>query len=81
MSTDEGVELESVKAPLSEAGEIMTLWQDDDGSVGLTFTSDLKPETWKAILSEAVFEIADELADGDESRRNAIIAEIMTKTG
>jgi hypothetical protein len=32
-------------------------------------------------LSEAVFEIADELADGDESRRNAIIAEIMTKTG
>jgi hypothetical protein len=32
-------------------------------------------------LSEAVFEIADELADGDEARRNAIIAEIMTKTG
>jgi hypothetical protein len=79
MSTDEGVELESVKTPLAEAGEILTLWQDDDGSVGLTFASDLKPETWKAILSEAVYEIADELAGGDDARRDAIIAEIMRK--
>lgn len=79
MSTDEGVELESVKAPLSEAGEILTLWQDDDGSVGLTFASDLPPETWKAILSEAVYEIADELAGGDDNRRDAIIAQIMAK--
>jgi hypothetical protein len=79
MSTDEGVELESVKAPLSEAGEILTLWQDDDGSVGLTFASDLTPETWKAILSEAVYEIADELAGGDDNRRDAIISQIMAK--
>jgi hypothetical protein len=79
MSTDEGVELESVKAPLSEAGEILTLWQDDDGSVGLTFASDLKPETWKAILSEALYEIADELADGDDNRRNEIISQILAK--
>jgi hypothetical protein len=79
MATDEGVELESVRTPLSGAGEILTLWQDDDGSVGLTFASDVKPETWKAILSEVVFEIADELADGDDNRRNEIIAQIMPK--
>ena len=39
MAIDEGVELETVKRPLSDAGEILTLWQDDDGSVGLTFAS------------------------------------------
>lgn len=77
MATDEGVELESVKSPLSEAGDIMTLWQDDDGSVGLTFASNLKPETWKAILAEAVHEIADELAGGDDARRSGIIAAIL----
>jgi hypothetical protein len=79
MALDEGVELESVKKPLGEAGDIMGLWQDDDGSVGLTFASDLKPEAWKAILSEAVFEIADELADGDEKRRAEIVAIITGK--
>ena len=36
MALDEGVELESVKKPLGEAGDILGLWQDDDGSVGLT---------------------------------------------
>ncbi|WP_291854681.1 hypothetical protein [Bradyrhizobium sp.] len=77
MATDEGVELESVKSPLSEAGDIMTLWQDDDGSVGLTFASNLKPEIWKAILAEAVHEIADELAGGDDGRRSGIIATIL----
>ena len=70
MAIDEGVELETVRTPLSEAGEIMTLWQDDDGSVGLTFSSGVKPETWRAMLSEAIIEIADELADGDEKRRS-----------
>lgn len=79
MAIDEGVELESVKTPLAEAGDIMTLWQDDDGSVGLTFASDLKPETWKAILAEAVFEIADELAGGDEKRRSEIVSVILGK--
>ena len=79
MATEEGVELESVTAPLSGAGEILTLWQDDDGSVGLTFASDLKPETWKAILSEALYEIADELAGGDDNRRDEIISQILAK--
>jgi hypothetical protein len=79
MALDEGVELESVKKPLSEAGDIMGLWQDDDGSVGLTFASDLKPEAWKSILQEAIFEIADELAGGDDKRRSEIIAMIMGK--
>ena len=79
MALDEGVELESVKKPLGEAGDILGLWQDDDGSVGLTFASDLKPEAWKAILSEAVFEIADELAGGDDKRRSEISAMIMGK--
>jgi hypothetical protein len=77
MATDEGVELETVKSPLPEAGDIMSLWQDDDGSVGLTFASNLKPEAWKAILAEAVHEIADELAGGDEKRRSDIIAQIL----
>src|SRR5262249_21941897 len=77
MALDEGVELESVRKPLSEAGDILGLWQDDDGSVGLTFASDLKPETWKSIISEAVFEIADELAGGDDKRRGEIMAMIL----
>jgi hypothetical protein len=79
MAIDEGVELESVKKPLSEAGDIMALWQDDDGSVGLTFASNLKPETWKAILAEAVFEIADEIAGGDEKKRGEIVSTILGK--
>jgi len=79
MAIDEGVELESVKKPLAEAGDILGLWQDDDGSVGLTFASDLKPETWKAILAEVVFEIADELAGGDEKKRGEIVSTIMGK--
>jgi hypothetical protein len=79
MALDEGVELESVKKPLSESGDILGLWQDDDGSVGLTFASDLKPEAWKAILSETVFEIADELAGGDDKRRAEIVAIITGK--
>ncbi len=79
MALDEGVELESVKKPLSEPGDIMGLWQDDDGSVGLTFASDLKPEAWKAILSEAVFEIADEIAGGDDKKRAEVISTIMGK--
>ena len=79
MAIDEGVELESVKKPLSEAGDIMALWQDDDGSVGLTFASDLTPEAWKAILAETVFEIADEIADGDEGKRSQIVATILGK--
>jgi hypothetical protein len=45
----------------------------------LTFASDLKPEAWKAILSEAIFEIADELAGGDDKRRTEIIAMISGK--
>ena len=80
MAIDEGVELETVKAPLADAGEIMTLWQDDDGSVGLTFASGVKPEAWRAMLAEAVAEIADELADSDDKRRDAIIAAIMGKS-
>ena len=79
MALDEGVELESVKKPLSEPGDILGLWQDDDGSVGLTFASELKAETWKAIISEAVFEIADELAGGDDKRRGEIMAMILGK--
>ena len=79
MALDEGVELESVKKPLGEAGDILGLWQDEDGSVGLTFASDLKPESWKAILSEAIFEIADELAGGDDKRRSEIVAIITGK--
>ena len=79
MALDEGVELESVRKPMAEAGDIMGLWQDDDGSVGLTFASDLKPETWKSIISEAVFEIADELAGGDDKRRGEIMAMILGK--
>ncbi len=77
MAIDEGVELESVKKPLSEAGDILALWQDDDGSIGLTFASDLAPETWKAILAETVLEIADEIAGGDEGKRSQIVATIM----
>jgi hypothetical protein len=77
MAIDEGVELESVKKPLSEAGDILALWQDDDGSIGLTFASDLSPETWKAILAETVLEIADEIAGGDEGKRSQIVATIM----
>ena len=76
MAIDEGVELETVKAPLPETGDIMNLWQDEDGSVGLAFASGVKPEAWRAILSEAIAEIADELADGDEKRRSEIVAEI-----
>ena len=79
MALDEGVELESVKKPLGEAGDILGLWQDEDGSVGLTFASDLKPEAWKAILQEAIFEIADELAGGDDKRRGEIVEIIMGK--
>jgi hypothetical protein len=79
MALDEGVELESVKKPLGEPGDILGLWQDDDGSVGLTFASDLKPEAWKAILQEAIFEIADELAGGDDKRRAEIVAIITGK--
>src|SRR5262245_65825063 len=56
MALDEGVELESVKKPLGEAGDILGLWQDDDGRVGLTFASDLKPEGWKASLWAATLE-------------------------
>src|SRR5262245_34535607 len=54
MAMDEGIELESVKAPLSEAGDLMSLWQDDDGSVGLAFASGVKPEAWSAMLVEAI---------------------------
>jgi hypothetical protein len=79
MAMDEGIELESVKAPLSEAGELMSLWQDDDGSVGLAFASGVKPEAWGAMLMEAVVEIAEELAGGDEKRRGDIVRQILGK--
>ena len=79
MAMDEGIELESVKTPLPAAGDVMSLWQDEDGSVGLAFASGVKPEAWKAMLSEAIIEIADELAGGDEKRRAELIAQILAK--
>jgi hypothetical protein len=79
MAIDEGIELESVKTPMASVGEIMSLWQDEDGSVGLAFASGVKPEVWKAMLSEAVVEIAEELADGDEGRKGALVQQILGK--
>lgn len=79
MAMDEGIELESVKTPLSEAGELMSLWQDDDGSVGLAFASGVKPEAWGAMLIEAIVEIAEEIAGGDEKRRGDIVRQILGK--
>jgi hypothetical protein len=77
MAMDQGIELESVTAPLPEAGDLLSLWQDDDGSVGLAFASDVRPEPWSAMLSETIVEIADELAGGDEQRRSEIVRQIL----
>ena len=40
MALDEGVELESVKKPLGEAGDILGLWQDDESDHYETSASD-----------------------------------------
>lgn len=77
LTEDDWSELEDVKAVRPVTGDVLEVWQRDDGSVAAAIAPDVTVEAWGNLLSERIVVIAIKLAGGDQDRAKEIMMQLI----